>query len=109
SAEQARLLERRQQADGEAGEAHHADGEQEDHLAAETVSDESEEDTAEGSRRKSDAIGCERCDQCTAFAQGLEEQRSEDQGRSQTINVEVVVLQSGSYGAGKSCPSQLFR
>ena len=78
-------------------------------LRGEAVSDESEEDTAEGARGESDAVGGERRDQCATVAQGLEEQRSEDQGRSQAVNVEVVVLQSGSYGAGKSCPSQLFR
>ncbi len=105
----ARLLERRQQPDGEAGRSHQADGQDQHHLPAEPVPDVAEDDAAEGPGSEADAVRGERGDECALFAQRLEEQRSENQRRSQTVNVEVVVLQGGAHGAGKSCPSQLFR
>ena len=108
-AEHAGLFVRRQQADGEAGGPHQADGEDQDHLAAEPVADVAEDHPAEGPGREAHAVRGEGCDQGSVLAERLEEQRAEDQGRGQPVDVEVVVLQGGAHGAGKRCPSQLFR
>ena len=104
-----RLFKGRQQTDGEAGRTHQADREDKDHLAAEPVADVAEEHSAEGPGRETDAVRGKRGDQGAVFAERLEEQRAEDQGRSQAVDVEVVVLQSRAHGAGKSRPSQLIR
>jgi hypothetical protein len=104
-----RLFERRQQADGETCHAHQADGEDQDHFAAEPVPDVAEDDSTEGTGGKADAVGCKGGDDSTAFPQRSKEQRPEDQRRGEAVNVEVVILQCGAYGAGKSCPSQLVR
>ena len=99
----------RQQADGKARGPHQADGEDEDHFAAEPVADVAEDHSAKGPGREAYAVCGEGSDQGSVLAERREEQRAEDQGRGQAIDVEVVVLQSGAHRAGKRCPSQLFR
>ena len=91
------LLKGGQQADGEAGHAHQPDGEDQDHLAAETVADVAENDSAERPGSEAHTVGGERGDDRPALAQRREEERPKDQGRGQAVDVKVVVLQGGAH------------
>ena len=86
-----------QQADGEAGHAHQADGQDQDHLAAEPVADVAEDNAAERPGGEAHTVGGEGGDDGAALAQRGEEERPEDQGRGQAVDVEVVVLQGGAH------------
>jgi hypothetical protein len=103
------LFEGGKEPDREAGHAHQADGEDQDHFAAEPVTDVAEDDAAEGPGCKPHSIGGKGGDHSPALAERRKEERSEDQCGSKAVDIEVVILQCRPYGTCKSCPPQLVR
>ena len=84
-----------QQADGESGEPHQRDGDQERALAAGAVADLAEYQRAERARDEAKREGEQRENKRLRIRQAGDEQRRYD-GRDRAVNEEIVPLENGA-------------
>ena len=98
----------REDADQRAGRPHQEDGGQEDKLATQSVAQDAEHDPAHRTDREADEVRAEAGQQSNGRVLGRKEQRSEDEGRREAVQREIVVLERAAEGTRPTRPVQVL-